>query len=347
MSAASITTTRSATDTAEGRDMGLDAETQTVIAESLRELFAARNGRASLAPLLAELGWAEVLAADPRAAVGLLFTEHGRALAGSRALDDVVLAELPEVPDADLRRAVVYPSGTIDLPRDHEWIDGIVLGPLDDVDEVVIPVAGAQGTPALFIVPVADIRASAAPLGGFDPAAGWTAIGGLALGDLVSTPAGRSWERAVAAGHRALSAEILGICDATMDLVTAHTTTRVQFNRPIGSFQAVRHRLAEAAVAIAGARSVLDAARNAAAAPGGGAWAAKIAKLRAGCAQAELMRNAVQVFGALGLTREGDLHRYVTRAAALDALLGGHRLLAEAVGNAVLDGTEDDSAFGF
>lgn len=346
MSGASITTTRAATDTAEGGNMGLDAETQTVIAESLREMFAARNGRASLAPLLAELGWVEVLAADPHSAVRLLFTEHGRALACSRALDDVVLAELPEVPGTDLRRAVVYPSGTIDLPRVGDRIDGIVLGSLDDVDEIVIPVAGEREAPALLVVPVADIRTSAAPLGGFDPAAGWTAIAGLALGDLVPTPAGRSWERAVAAGHRALSAEILGICDATMDLVTAHTTTRVQFNRPIGSFQAVRHRLAEAAVAVAGARSVLDAAWNAAAAPGG-AWAAKIAKVRAGRAQAELMRNAVQVFGALGLTREGDLHRYVTRAATLDALLGGHRLLTDVVGNAVLDGAEDDSAFGF
>lgn len=347
MSGASIATTRSATDTAEGRNMGLDAATQTVIAESLREMFAARNGRASLAPLLAELGWAEVLAEDPRAAVRLLFAEHGRALASSRALDDVVLAELPEVVAADLRRAVVYPSGTLDLPPAGGPIDGIVLGSLDDVDDVVIPTAGAQGTPELFVVPVADIRTSAAPLGGFDPDAGWTAIAGLTLGDLVPAPAGRSWERAVAAGHRALSAEILGICDAAMDLVTAHTTARVQFNRPISSFQAVRHRLAEAAVAIAGARSVLDAAGYAASAPDGGAWAAKIAKVRAGRAQAELMRNAVQVFGALGLTQEGDLHRYVTRAAALDALLGGHRLLTEVVGNAVLDGVEDDAAFGF
>lgn len=346
MSGASIMTTRSATDTAEGRNMGLDAETQTVIAESLREMFAARNGRASLAPLLAELGWSEVLAEDPRAAVRLLFTEHGRALASSRALDDVVLAELPEVAAADLRRAVVYPSGTIDLPPVGGPVDGIVLGSLDDVDDVVIPTVGAQGTPELFVVPVADVLTSAAPLGGFDPATGWTAISGLAPGDLVPTPAGRSWERAVAAGHRALSAEILGVCDTAMDLVTAHTTARVQFNRPIGSFQAVRHRLAEAAVAIAGARSVLDAAWNAAAAPGG-AWAARIAKVRAGRAQAELMRTAVQVFGALGLTQEGDLHKYVTRAAALDALLGGHRLLTETVGNAVLDGAEDDSAFGF
>ncbi|WP_040830977.1 acyl-CoA dehydrogenase family protein [Nocardia jiangxiensis] len=327
--------------------MGLDAETRTVIAESLREMFAARTGRASLAPLLAELGWADVLAEDPRAAVGLLFTEHGRALASSRALDDVVLAELPEVTAADLRRAVVYPSGTIDLPPAGGPIDGVVLGSLDDVDEVVVPAAGAQGTPALFVVPVADVRGSTAPLGGFDPDTGWTAIAGLALGDPVAIPAGQGWERAVAAGRRALSAEILGICDAVMALVTAHTTARVQFNRPIGSFQAVRHRLAEAAVAIAGAHSVLDAAWDGASSPDGGGWAAKIAKVRVGRAQAELMRNAVQVFGALGLTQEGDLHRYVTRAAALDALLGGHRLLTEVVGRAVLDGVEDDSAFGF
>jgi alkylation response protein AidB-like acyl-CoA dehydrogenase len=127
-------------------------------------------------------------------------------------------------------------------------------------------------------------------------------------------------------------------------LVLAHATARVQFGRSIGSFQAVRHRLAEAYVAMAGARSVLDNA-YAVAGSDGDLWAAIVAKIRAGQAQAVLMRHAVQVFGAIGLTRESDLHRYVERAAALDALFGGHQALTEVIGSAVLGGEETDSAF--
>jgi alkylation response protein AidB-like acyl-CoA dehydrogenase len=118
-----------------------------------------------------------------------------------------------------------------------------------------------------------------------------------------------------------------------LELARQHSLSREQFGRPIASFQAVRHRLAESHVAITEIGSTLDAAWA-----DGGAWAATIAKLRAGRAQAEVMRHAVQVLGAMGLTGESEMHRYVARADALDALLGGHRMLAEQVGRALLSG---------
>jgi Acyl-CoA dehydrogenase, C-terminal domain len=322
---------------------GLDAESRDEIAASLRHLFEQRAESHDFAPLLAEFGWAELLKEDPCVAINLLFHEQGRALAGSRALDDVLLAQLPHIETTARRRAVVYPhppDGVVLRPRDGA-LRGIVLGSLDDVDEAVIPHTCQDGTIAVAVTPAAELATATAPLGGFDQHTGWRTISGWRTTGSHTVAVGPAWDLAVAAGRRALAAEILGVCDAARELVVAHASARVQFGRPIGSFQAVRHRLAEAEVAIAGARSVLGAAWQDPAGPSG-VWTAMVAKLRAGHAQAVLMRHAVQTFGAMGLTRESPLHSYVERAAALDALLGGRRPLTEEVGSALLGGTEAD-----
>lgn len=323
-----------------------DAATRDEIAGSLRELFAKRTDDQDMGPLLAELGWDDVLAEDPAAAVTLLFTEHGRALASSRALDDIVLAELSGVLPTDRRRAVIYPhppEGSVAL-RCDEPIVGLALGSLTDIDEAVLAAASPGGATGLVVLAADEIGVSSTPVGGFDLGSGWRTVTAPVPKGVNVVSAGQAWDRAVAAGRRALAAEILGVCETALDLVTSHVEARVQFGRPIGSFQAVRHRLSEAYVAMAGARSVLDNAYSVAGSDGE-MWAAMIAKIQAGHAQAVLMRHAVQVFGAIGLTRESDLHRYVGRAAALDALLGAHQALTEVVGSALLDGDESDAAF--
>ncbi|MCV7001540.1 acyl-CoA/acyl-ACP dehydrogenase [Mycolicibacterium alvei] len=309
-------------------------------------MFDRRSAGQDLAPLLANLGWAEVLAEDPAAALTALFTEHGRALANSRALDDVVLAELPASVAVGRRRAVIYPhplDGQFSMSR-NQPLRGLALGPLDGTQDAVIPTTLDGGAVALLLVRTDELTLSEDPIRGFDNALGWRTVTGPYPARADAVPAGTTWDRAVAAGRRALAAEILGVCEAALELVLAHATARVQFSRPIGSFQAVRHRLAEGYVAMAGARSVLD---NAYAVMGsdGAPWAALVAKMRAGQAQAVLMRHAVQVSGAIGLTGESDIHRYVERAAALDALLGGHQALTEVIGSAVLDSQEIDAAF--
>jgi alkylation response protein AidB-like acyl-CoA dehydrogenase len=68
-------------------------------------------------------------------------------------------------------------------------------------------------------------------------------------------------------------------------------------------------------------------------------WASAVAKARAGKAQSEVTRTGVQVLGAMGLTLESSMHRHVTRAAALDLLLGSQARLEESFGAALLSGT--------
>jgi len=322
---------------------GLDAETRELLAGSLRELLAAHTDAASIAAALAELGWDEVWAGDPATATTLLFTEHGRALATSRVLDDVLLAELaPALPAPTGPRAVLYPhpADKGDLVACGAPLRGLLLGRLDGVAEVVVPAVDADSA-VLLVVPAAKFADATAPTGGFDPQSGWLAVARGPVPDGISpVRAADAWTRAQAAGHRALATEIAGVCEAALALATAHTAARWQYGRPIASFQAVRHRLAEAHVAVVAARTTVEAAWAMAGEPDGGAWAARIAKLRAGRAQADVLRHTVQVLGAMGLTLESEMHRFVTRAAALDALLGDHLSLAEATGTELLAGTE-------
>jgi hypothetical protein len=305
--------------------MSLDDATVEVVRGSLREVFA--TGR-PVAPALDELGWAEVLEEDPSIATTVLFGEQGRALASSGLLADTMLAELPG-----------YAPGTHTLllphPRlgSHPGPTGVLLASTAEV--VVVPRATPDG------VVLATIERSSLvtrPAGGFDPGSGWQLVTLGAALQPDSVPVGAAWERAVATGRRALAAEIIGVCTAALELAVTHTSVRHQYGRPLGSFQSVRHQLAEAHAALEAARVTLDTAWSAA--EDVAAWAATVAKLRAGATQSTVLRRTVQVLGAMGITLESDMHRYVSRGAALDALLGGHLRLADEVGSAALAGAD-------
>jgi len=127
----------------------------------------------------------------------------------------------------------------------------------------------------------------------------------------------------MAAGRRALGWWLVGISRAMLSLARQHALDRVQFGRPLASFQAVRHRLAETLVAIEGAEATLVAARD--------ELGSLLAKAAAGRAALTTARHCQQVLGGIGFTAEHDLHRHVRRALVLDGLLGSAReLTAEA-----------------
>ena len=105
-------------------------------------------------------------------------------------------------------------------------------------------------------------------------------------------------------------------------LARQHALDRVQFGRPIASFQAVRHRLAETLVAIEGAEATLSL-------PGedNPDLTALLAKAAAGKAALTAARHCQQVLGGIGFTAEHDLHHHVKRVLVLDGLLGSSREL--------------------
>jgi len=130
-------------------------------------------------------------------------------------------------------------------------------------------------------------------------------------------------ERALDLARVALAAEAVGVAEAVLELTTAYVKDRVQFGRPVGSFQAVKHRLADMMVALEAARSASwYAACVADELPDELAEAASIAKAACSDAAFECASGAIQLHGGIGFTWEHDAHLYFKRARASSTLLG-------------------------
>ena len=111
------------------------------------------------------------------------------------------------------------------------------------------------------------------------------------------------------------SAEMLGAADRVLAMTVEYAKDRVQFGKPIGSFQAVKHMLADALVDVEGMRStVYYAAWCAAAGDRERSLAASMAKAWCSDASRRVMAAGLQVHGGIGFTWEHDMHLFVKRA---------------------------------
>jgi hypothetical protein len=280
---------------------------------------------------LAELGWDDVVAEDPEASIGSLFEEQGRQLAASPVLDTVVLSALGDVAE---RAAVVYPavsngdrpSACIDS-RGVLELSGVALAGFDRASRLVAPVPAEDGV-ALAIADVGDWL-SVRPIGGMDPSAGWVAVTGRAPASVVE---GDAWKGAVVAARRAIGHELVGMTDRILEIAVEHVKSRVQFGRPIGANQAVKHRLAEVLVTLSAAKAALHESWANADDP----LVATVARSIAGRAHAEASRHGQQVCGGIGFTWEFGLHAYIRRGGLLDTLLGSWRGQRVSVGEHVI-----------
>ncbi|MBS0577852.1 MAG: acyl-CoA/acyl-ACP dehydrogenase [Proteobacteria bacterium] len=130
-------------------------------------------------------------------------------------------------------------------------------------------------------------------------------------------------ERALQRARVALAAEALGGAEQVLEMTVEYVKQREQFGRPIGSFQAIKHRLADMMVQVEAARSAAwYAACVADEAPGQLAEAAAIAKSYCCDAFYECAAQAIQLHGGIGFTWEHDAHLYFKRARASATLLG-------------------------
>jgi alkylation response protein AidB-like acyl-CoA dehydrogenase len=116
--------------------------------------------------------------------------------------------------------------------------------------------------------------------------------------------------------------ELLGLCEGALALALEHVKTRRQFGQPLGSFQALQHRLADNFVDLELNRALLH--RLCVAWDAGNALPAMIAaaKARAVRVATEIMRNALQLHGAIGYTDEHDIGILWKHALALSARYG-------------------------
>jgi hypothetical protein len=137
----------------------------------------------------------------------------------------------------------------------------------------------------------------------------------------------------------ALSAEQVGAASAALALTVAYAKVRVQFGRPIGSFQALQHRMAEMHVLVESARSLSYAAADAARS-GAPDSSVRAAAAKAYCSEAfqRVSAEMIQLHGAIGMTWEHAAHRYFKRGHGDAFLLGAPADHIAAVAAAVIDG---------
>ncbi|OMC04185.1 acyl-CoA dehydrogenase [Mycolicibacter heraklionensis] len=114
-----------------------------------------------------------------------------------------------------------------------------------------------------------------------------------------------------------LAAEQIGAATRCLDLTVEYTKSRVQFGRPIGSFQALKHRMADLYVAVSAARAVVD---DAIAEPS--ATSAALARVVASEAFSKVAAEAVQLHGGIAITWESDIQLYFKRAHGSSQLFG-------------------------
>lgn len=146
---------------------------------------------------------------------------------------------------------------------------------------------------------------------------------------------------AIAAAHRAgfvaVAAEALGGAQAALDRTVAYAKERVQFGRPIGSFQAYKHRLADLMIEIEQARS---AVYWAACAVDEGSDETELAVHAAKSFAADTFflcaGNMIQLHGGIGFTWEHDAHLYFKRARAIQSMLGSGEWHRERIATMIL-----------
>ncbi len=195
-----------------------------------------------------------------------------------------------------------------------------------EVVDVLLAIAETPSGPEMFLIEASSsgVTAAAAPV--LDPTRRLATIEFTdAVGDLVTF--NRGWEATVpqilALARVALAAEQVGGAQRCLDMAVDYAKSRQQFGRPIGGFQAVKHRCANMYVDVQSARAAL---RHAAWAhterPEAFESASRVAAAIASEAFYRVAAHNIQIHGGIGYTWEHDAHLYLKRAISSARLLG-------------------------
>ncbi|MER5808362.1 acyl-CoA dehydrogenase family protein [Streptomyces sp. NPDC002033] len=252
-----------------------------------------------------------LLGCDTAEAAGLL-----RELAAGRSVC-VPALPLTQAPGAPLPKAP------------HDSGGGALTGAVTSVaDAVAADFLLVLADTGLHAVPAAEVTLTGAvPLDLTRPLATVTLDGAPAARLADPTTARAAVAGALLSGAGLLASEQLGIAEWCLTTTVAHVRDRHQFNRPVGSFQALKHRLAQLWLDVASARAAARAAADAL------ATASPDAPLTVAVAQAHCSgvavraaEECVQLHGGIGMTWEHPAHLYLKRAKADSLALGtaGH-----------------------
>jgi alkylation response protein AidB-like acyl-CoA dehydrogenase len=232
------------------------------------------------------------------------------------------------VPFATMPGTATAPTVRVGPAPEHGayQLTGTVTGVADVLlaDVLLVP---ADGVPfGLYVVPVSDSGVSVTAVTSLDMTrqlADITLTEASATRIAAGPAAEQAMTSALLAGAAMLAAEQVGLADQALEATVAYVKQRQAFGRAVGSFQAIKHRLADLWVAVVQARA---ASRYAAAclATGDADAPVAVALAKAACSDAALLagQEMVQLHGGIGFTWEHPAHLFLKRAKADSIALG-------------------------
>jgi alkylation response protein AidB-like acyl-CoA dehydrogenase len=281
---------------------------------------------------IVELGWPGIAVAEQYGGQGLgavelavLLEELGYACASTPLFSTAVAA------------AVIQSAGSED--QRERWLPGLVAGDLSAGVGTPDLVIDGHGADVVVIVDGDTARVLSGASGGVDSELVQT-IDPTRRYARVQGDGEPLQDAAAARVYAALSAEVVGVCQRSLEMTLEYVKDRKQFGVAVGSFQAVAHRCAQMLLHTESARSTAYFAAWAADADPsrlmeGGALAAAAAATGG----REVTASAIQAHGGIGFTWEADVHWLYKRAEVDRALLGGpgrhHAALARAAAERV------------
>lgn len=306
----------------------IDGDDLALLATSFEAAMLLAPGAAAADLALHDLGWADLLAAAPLQGAAAAFEQLGTTGAAACLLDDVVANALDDE---------VGPTACVVFPAPHRWaaagrrsgsgicVDGLVSARIDIATRVLVPVADS-GVTTFVAVDAAQIRGLA--VAALDPTGPFRRVR-IDMSDPGSELVlGGTWDEAVRDAQVALAQQLISASRAMLEQAREHALGRVQFGRPISSFQAVRHRLADVLVAIESAAAVANACLTDKCHP----LLATVAKSLAGKAARIAAANVQQVLAGIGFTTDHPFHLSLKRTMVIDTLFGSARSLPPEIG---------------
>ncbi|MGV0871549.1 acyl-CoA dehydrogenase family protein [Mycolicibacterium sp. XJ879] len=269
--------------------------------------------------------------------------------AGSGDVRDGLLGDLMEgnrtAAVAVTDRAGVFDADAVTVTADGNTLSGTVTQVVDAAiaDVLLVAARGSDGV-ALYAVDTTANGVQRTPLDTLDltrSAANVTLTEAPARLVAGADETARVLDHALQVGAALLAVEQVGAAQHLLDLSVEYAKSRLQFGRPIGSFQAVKHRLANLLVDVEHARST---AYHAVWALTDGsddpALATSIAQAVCSSALTHVATDTIQVHGGIGFTWEHQAHLYYKRATTDAVLLGSAEQHRDRIAAMVLDDTE-------
>ncbi|WP_157220688.1 acyl-CoA dehydrogenase family protein [Flavisphingomonas formosensis] len=296
---------------------------------------------------MAELGWLGLGIDEAQGGLGLsiahlavLFEELGGVLGAVPAIETLIAANAIAAHGAETARAQLLPAivagetvATIALPAAAipDIANGAVTGTIEhvafagDAGLFLLPVRnGAETVLALIASDAPGVSAEARPVSDLTRALGWVRLRDVAVRERdLLRPGAEGWDAIADQLAIAIACDAIGGAAEILARTVDYLGIRVQFGRPIGSFQALKHRAASWKVLLEAASALVRHAAVALAAGEEGAAAlVSSAKFYACDVYAAICEDAVQLHGGIGFTWEHPCHLFLKRA-KLDQLLYG------------------------